>query len=201
MSTDIEIAVKHVAEMLQVRGEDISEFLNAAATIQPTQYYSKILDFTTSHTKIFFALNKELAKDMIKEWKDSNGQDLIDSYERKHILLVLSEKPSSTSLTTLEVKDKALSPLGGMLQMYLLKELLYNPAKHQLVPLHERMTEEEIGELLDKYMLKNRNQLPVILRSDVMARYLGLKQGEVVRITRYNETSGKYFYYRVCSAR
>jgi len=201
MTTDIEIAVKHVAEMLKVRGEDDSEFLKAAAEVQPTQYYSKIIDYMTSHTKIFFALNKELAKELIKEWKDSTGQDLVDTYERKSILLVLSEKPSSTSLTTIEVKDKALGTLNGMLQMYLLKELLYNPSKHQLVPLHERMDDTEINELLDKYMLKNRNQLPVILRSDVMARYLGLKPGEVVRITRYNETSGKYFYYRVCSAR
>lgn len=201
MTTDIDIAVKNVAEMLRVRGDDPATFLEAAATVQPTQYYSKIVEYTTSHTKIFFALNKELAKELIKEWRDSTGQDLIDSYERKNLLLILSEKPSSTSLTTIEMKDKALGVLSGMLQMYLVKELLYNPAKHQLVPLHERMDEADISELLEKYMLKNRNQLPVILRSDVMARYLGLKPGEVVRITRYNETSGQYYYYRVCSGR
>jgi DNA-directed RNA polymerase subunit H (RpoH/RPB5) len=47
-------------------------------------------------------------------------------------------------------------------------------------------------------MLKSKLQLPHIHRGDVMAKWLGLRQGDVVRITRYNETSGEYYYYRYC---
>lgn len=200
-NTNIERAIMHVAEMLKTRGDDVSGFLEEAKEHPLASYYSRIITLTSSHTKVFFALNKELAKDHIKEWKDSTGQDIIDTYDRKSFMIILTEKPSSTSLTTLELKDKALASLGGIMQMYLLKELQYNPSKHSLVPLHEKMTEEDVATLLSSYLLKNKFQLPAILKNDVMARYLGLKHGDVVRITHYNECSGQYYYYRVCAAR
>ena len=47
------------------------------------------------------------------------------------------------------------------------------------------------------YYIKEEN-LPVILRDDAMARYLGLRPGEVVRILRPSPTSGTYVSYRIC---
>ena len=52
--------------------------------------------------------------------------------------------------------------------------------------------------VMETYMLKSKTQFPIIHRTDVMARWLGLKHGDVVKITRYNETSGEYFYFRCC---
>lgn len=86
---------------------------------------------------------------------------------------------------------------GIKIDVFLEDDLLVNIAEHNLVPKHEILTKEESQTLLKSYKV-NENQLPRILRNDPMAKYLGLRKGDVVRIIRNSETAGKYVTYRVC---
>mmetsp|Transcript_26395 Transcript_26395/g.79151 ORF Transcript_26395/g.79151 Transcript_26395/m.79151 type:complete len:230 (-) Transcript_26395:21-710(-) len=115
-------------------------------------------------------------------------------------------KEASVSHAILVVKQGitpfAKTALQEMASMYLIEhfrdaELLVDITEHKLVPAHTPLSPEDRAALLKKYKLKPE-QLPRIQRTDPVARYYGLKTGEVVKIVRPSETAGRYVTYRVC---
>ncbi len=84
-------------------------------------------------------------------------------------------------------------------QVFELSELQYNLSRHMLVPPHTAIRDEaDIDAVLKRYTLKSRYQLPLILSTDPMARYLALKPGQLVRIVRESPSAGTYVLYRCC---
>ena len=64
-----------------------------------------------------------------------------------------------------------------------------------MVPKHEVLTQKEKKEVLEMLGI-TRDQLPLIKESDVIAKAISAKQGDVVRIIRKSQTAGQSVYYR-----
>lgn len=83
------------------------------------------------------------------------------------------------------------------IEYFVENELLVNITRHELVPKHIPLSEDEKQALLKQYKIKDL-QLPRILQNDSVARYLGLQRGQVVKIIRPSESAGRYVTYRLC---
>lgn len=71
----------------------------------------------------------------------------------------------------------------------------FNILDHELVPKHEVLKPEEAVEVL-KSLGVRPDQLPYLRASDPVARAIGAKPGDVVRIIRKSPTAGKIIVYR-----
>ena len=67
--------------------------------------------------------------------------------------------------------------------------------EHVYVPKHEIMTKKEAEETLIKYNCKP-TELPLIFVSDPAILGLGVKPGDMIKITRKSPTAGQSVYYR-----
>ena len=66
---------------------------------------------------------------------------------------------------------------------------------HVLVPKHEIMTKKDAEEVLETYHCRTTD-LPLIFVNDPAIVGLGVKPGDMIRITRKSATAGESFYYR-----
>ena len=66
---------------------------------------------------------------------------------------------------------------------------------HIYVPKHEVMAKKEAEEVLEKYHCK-ATELPLIFANDPAIVQLGVKPGDMIKITRNSATAGDSFYYR-----
>ncbi|EGP86494.1 uncharacterized protein MYCGRDRAFT_43980, partial [Zymoseptoria tritici IPO323] len=119
----------------------------------------------------------------------------------KNFAQLLSEKNYYTGIFVTQVAPTSAalkiipSVLPTVMEIFREEDLLVNISKHDLVPKHILLSQEEKRGLLERYRLKE-TQLPRIRVDDPMARYLGLRRSQVVKIIRKSETAGRYASYR-----
>lgn len=200
----IDVVIENLKSMMKERG-DIIDGLEDMESKKDRFFQDKdVLCFETSTTVIVFALTKDLMslfmKDIVFANKNSDTEKLIEKYSKKQNIILIINDDVLTSQNKKQMKDfdELLQKHTGTFQYFHVRNLLYDPTKHKLVPKHIKLTSEEVMEMMEKYILQNKSQLPYILQDDAIARWIGLRTGDVVRIERYNNNSGLSFYYRVC---
>ncbi len=68
--------------------------------------------------------------------------------------------------------------------------------KHVLVPKHQKLSEREKAELLQRYSITT-SELPRIIKIDPALAGLNAKPGDVLMISRKSATAGTSTFYRV----
>ena len=76
------------------------------------------------------------------------------------------------------------------------EEVPYDILKHELVPKHTIISEEEKKKLLNKFNI-TETQLPKILTTDAVVKAIGAKAGDVIKIERESPVAGKTIFYRL----
>jgi DNA-directed RNA polymerase subunit H (RpoH/RPB5) len=204
---DIDIINKNIEEMLVDRGDDVLSFREMLLSLNKEDFETDkhVINVQTLKTSILYALSKNLRKTIINELKEKlKDSDNISEFTNKYggknnIIIVFNNESISTAVKSqLNKYDKIFQKNGGHLQYFSSQQLMFNPTKHEYVPKHTKLTEDEVKEFMKEYLTRSKMHMHVILQNDPIAKWIGLKHGDIVRIDRYNENSGESFSYRSC---
>lgn len=117
--------------------------------------------------------------------------------DASHVIVVFHTKAQGT--TTRSIISEGISKKMTF-EFFDMTSLQYNVTKHKYVPKHEKVPQEEIDGILKRYYLKSKFHLPIIIETDPIARYLGIKHGDLVKITRPSMNTGVTTIFRCCKA-
>lgn len=184
MSAEVVKAFVTVKEMLEDRGvaaPGLGAYSDAEIVALCKHEHIFLLEANDDLKVLFYLHNKFKIQDMRKFLTE----------KKKHILIF---KEKINNLNVRGIRDQ-----NPNVEIFMLKDLLFNVSRHEFVPRHEVISDpEEIGAIMRTYDLKYKTQMPIILRTDPMSRYLDIKSGEIVRITRNSVAAGESLVYRVC---
>lgn len=195
---------KTVFQMLNDRGFQVADRYLEESKEQFEQYWKEILARGGNRNELVILVGRKSDPNdqVIVFFPDENKpvgvkpiRVLAEKMEEKklsHAILVVQQKLTAFARTAVQ----EMSPKFEI-EVFHQSELIVNVTKHVLVPEHVPLSAADKMSLLDRYKVKE-NQLPRIQQTDPVARYFGLKKGQVVKITRPSETAGRYVTYRLC---
>lgn len=138
--------------------------------------------------------------------KESIRKEVVKLFKSNRTLVFLFRTKNKASATLDQKYEKYCSHLlskhGIVIQLFNLRNLMFNITKHFMVPHHQVLNMwingEEIEIMKKTYNIHQFSELPIISHNDPVAKFIGLIKGDVCKITRNNKTSGTYIIYRYC---
>ena len=191
---------KILLELLSERGYNVDSQNNFTENEVRIMAQQKQLDFELENNgkKVFVKyliatkIRNNSLKNFLTEFLEENPDIEPASTD---FIIILKDKPNDSLL---KVVDDFYSEKQIYINLFYIKNLLFNILKHDYVPAHKIITESEFKEIKNNYNLNSRYQLPIINRHDAVSNVLGIRPGVVVKITRSSKTAGQYVSYRCC---
>lgn len=216
-------ARKNLLDLLMVQGYDVEGYTNFGVNEVNAMHAHKQLDMLVE-TKS--ASDKDKKKPIKKAYIKFHLEKMLstghinDLIEDLYVLgaggeigglgistnandTVLTEKDMLIIVTKQEVKtmNQYLNQLflqGRFIVLLSLDRLQFNILNHQYVPPHTILSKEELDDMMKKYNVGDKSQLPDISRYDPVALAIGMRPGDVCKIDRPSKSAIHSTYYRVC---
>ena len=195
-----------ILELLQERGLDTSEYENFTQKEIETMYNTvssknkdvSQLDLTLKNkntTIVKYVLSPRIRTSNIINLT----QTFVDESLEEGDTLIIIIKDKLTSDEQLEEYFKMIYHTKKIFcQYFWINMLTLNITKHEKVPKHIIMSKEELDKLVKNIQISSLDKLQVIKNTDPVAKYYGMKEGDVCKIIRKSETAGVYLNYRLC---
>ena len=145
--------------------------------------------------------NRNPSPDIGTIWVEFHGDKSVGIGDFRKFVHSINERDYHTGImitgaaVTQSAQKLIPTVLPKIIEIFYEQDLLVNITQHELVPKHVLLSTVEKRALLQRYRVKE-TQLPRILVTDPVAKYLGLRRGQVVKIIRRSETAGRYASYR-----
>jgi DNA-directed RNA polymerase subunit H (RpoH/RPB5) len=185
--SEVQKAIRTIKAMLVSRGHELGDLEGVDNTEIEQLATTKDVFFLPAAAKdVVVILRKLKNSDIVK------AAAAVEEGRRQEVILVSRDKLTGVNVKCLHEN------FGRRAEHFHLQDLQIDIAKHVLVPRHTIMPKSEVDALLKELMIKSKLQLPSILETDAMARYIGARPGDVVRIERPSPTAGETLFYRHC---
>ena len=192
-----------ILEMLEDRGYDVSEYPRVMSDMEIIERFQQdTLDIVVPHPTDGYKMYVRFYKIYTFEGKTFGKKELqqtVDEIrgrfpeEDVRFIILLHQEPTPPARKALETDMERYKHV----EVYQINRFIFNITHHRFVPKHEKMGDDELSALLEKYGC-TKSQLPKILMTDPVVQYYGFRQGDVLKITRTGiPTSGTAFYYRL----
>lgn len=152
------------------------------------EYYSD--DSVNNEDSLFVIINDTISESLNKSFDELNIKLQVSLMETGLSEQIISEmKENNINLEPKHFKN---------VHLFNVDNLTNNILKHRLVPPQKPIRErKEIEKILEKCNCQ-LNQLPIILKSDIISKVLRLSSGDICEITRKSDKCGIFQFYRVC---
>jgi len=187
-------------EYFHVRGDQQAVVKALSETVVESAR-NTVIDSEDGKTRIIFNLsepktNVESKNSLSVSWI-TEAPDSIS-----HFVLVIDDELHSKrrlfSENNLLVKFVE-KELKKTIEFFDVTDLQFNVLLHDLVPKHEVIRDAETRKkIVEEHSLRTQMNLPLILRSDPVARAIGARPGDIVKITRFSQNSGEHVFFRGC---
>ncbi len=209
LEKQIRTSASVVQDMLRARGlwtpkdQDVFEKSMEDALGAHSSHVDNMLAVDMGCTVLMYALqHKQQRMSDIKKRLEVIVTSVVKG-EQHHTFIVVTHNMSEANINAMckNVAAACMRHLGHkiFMQHFYMHELQYNITHHEMVPKHELVPPSRVSSILHKYNLRSKTQLPWICKTDPMSKFLGMKPGDVVCITRPSKQAVEYKVYRVCA--
>jgi len=189
-------------KQLEKRGFDVSNYaefsVNEVNIMMQNSQCDMLVENPSGH-KVYvkYHINKALRPSYIYDVVDElfNIENILNK-STDQIIYITKSDPNDTLIKLL---NQLYHADNVFISVYNIKRLQFNILEHTLVPEHVILTKEDANELFKKFNITESHELPEISRFDPVAIAIGLRPGEICRITRKSKTAVNSYYYRYCS--
>ena len=112
------------------------------------------------------------------------------------LIIVIKQEPNDPLLNII---NQIWEQEGIFIIIFNIKRLQFNILKHDYVPQHVILSEEEAKKVNLKFNIKDNKDFPQISRFDPVAQAIGMRPGQICKILRPSKTAIISEYYRYCS--
>ena len=195
---DVYQSRKNIIKYLELEGYDCSDFNNFTLNDIHTMINTKQLDILCENDNkilVKYHLENTLRANVLYEYIEEfyNVDNVLNKND--NFVIVLYDKPNDTLIQLL----KSIWEQDGIfITIFSIKNTLFNILDHVMVPKHRKLNQEEKKNIMMKFNITSEEEIPEISRFDPVAIILFLRPGELCEITRYNKTSIKNIFYRIC---
>lgn len=197
---DIYNARKYLLEILEYRGFNTDDYSNFTFNEIAIQYENNQLDLllnNESQKKIYvkFYVNKNLKSQTIYDLVNDlhNLEEILSIND--DLIIVINDEPNDTIKQT--VKDIYIAN-NIYISVLNINRLQFNILKHDMVPKHTVLNEDEANHVKKMYNILNDNQIPDISYFSPVSLVLGIRPGDLVKIDRKSKTAINSEFYRIC---